>query len=58
MRGICKAFGGLRALIDVDLDLYDAEVLAIVGDNGAGKSTLISHNIEHVFSIADWVRRR
>lgn len=41
MRGINKSFGGLKALIDVNLDLYPGEVLAIVGDNGAGKSTLI-----------------
>lgn len=41
MRGISKSFGGLRAVSDVDLDLFPGEVLAIVGDNGAGKSTLI-----------------
>ena len=41
MRGINKSYGGLRAVIDADLDLYPGEVLAIVGDNGAGKSTLI-----------------
>ncbi|MDZ5699071.1 ATP-binding cassette domain-containing protein [Chelativorans sp. M5D2P16] len=41
LRGVSKSFGGLRAVIDVDLDLYEGEVLAIVGDNGAGKSTLI-----------------
>ncbi len=41
MQGINKSFGGLKALMDVDLDLYPGEVLAIVGDNGAGKSTLI-----------------
>lgn len=41
MRGISKSFAGIRALHDVDLDIYPHEVLGIVGDNGAGKSTLI-----------------
>ncbi|HEX6508579.1 MAG TPA: ATP-binding cassette domain-containing protein [Chloroflexota bacterium] len=38
---ISKAFGHVQALRGVDLDLYPAEVLGLVGDNGAGKSTLI-----------------
>lgn len=41
MSGISKFFGGLRAVMDVDLELHSNEILAIVGDNGAGKSTLI-----------------
>ncbi|MEO0831024.1 MAG: ATP-binding cassette domain-containing protein [Pseudomonadota bacterium] len=41
MRGITKRFGGVTALLEVDLEAYSGEVLAIVGDNGAGKSTLI-----------------
>ncbi|MGD9538904.1 MAG: ATP-binding cassette domain-containing protein [Alphaproteobacteria bacterium] len=41
MRGIHKAFGGLRALDDVTVDLHRGEVVGIVGHNGAGKSTLI-----------------
>jgi ABC-type sugar transport system ATPase subunit len=39
--GICKNFGPVRALMDVDLDIPVGQVTAIVGDNGAGKSTLI-----------------
>ena len=39
-RGLSKSFGHVRALQDVDIAIYEGEILAIVGDNGAGKSTL------------------
>jgi len=41
MRNVSKAFGHVQALIDIDLDIFPGEVLALLGDNGAGKSTLI-----------------
>jgi ABC-type sugar transport system ATPase subunit len=40
-RALSKSFGHVRALENVDVDVFQGEVLAIVGDNGAGKSTLI-----------------
>lgn len=41
LRGITKTFGAVAALTDVDLDVAEGQVVAIVGDNGAGKSTLV-----------------
>jgi len=41
LRGVSKAFGSVQALTDVDLEVRNGEVMALVGDNGAGKSTLI-----------------
>jgi len=41
LRDITKTFGSVQALTDVDFEVREAEVMALVGDNGAGKSTLI-----------------
>jgi putative multiple sugar transport system ATP-binding protein len=41
MRGITKTFPGVKALQDVNLDVREGEIHAIVGENGAGKSTLM-----------------
>ena len=42
VRGVSKAFSGVPALTNVNLDLYGGRVHALLGQNGAGKSTLIS----------------
>ncbi len=41
LRNITKSFGSVQALSEVDFDVRNGEVMALVGDNGAGKSTLV-----------------
>ncbi len=41
LRGVAKAFGTIRAVDGLDLDVQPAQVLALLGPNGAGKTTTV-----------------
>lgn len=42
MDKVSVAYGGIRALADIDLTVGRHELMAVIGPNGAGKSTLLN----------------
>jgi branched-chain amino acid transport system ATP-binding protein len=42
LKGICKNFGGLKAVNRVTFELKGGDILGIIGPNGAGKTTLFN----------------
>jgi branched-chain amino acid transport system ATP-binding protein len=54
-RGVSVSFGGVRALVGVDLDVNPGELVGLIGPNGAGKTTFIdaiSGFVPHEGSVA------
>ncbi|RRD47291.1 sugar ABC transporter ATP-binding protein [Tessaracoccus sp. OH4464_COT-324] len=41
LKNVSKTFPGVKALQNVNIDLFGGEVLGLCGENGAGKSTLM-----------------
>src|SRR5499433_31842 len=41
VRGLVKAYSGVRAVNGIDLDIRRGEIFALLGPNGAGKTTTV-----------------
>ncbi|MCG6567824.1 sugar ABC transporter ATP-binding protein [Tessaracoccus sp. ZS01] len=41
VRGVSKAFSGVKALDHIDFEIHPGEIHCLAGENGSGKSTLI-----------------
>jgi branched-chain amino acid transport system ATP-binding protein len=42
LRGVSLAFGGLKVVSGLDLDVREGEIVSVIGPNGAGKTTLFN----------------
>jgi len=45
MRNVCKRFGKIKALENINLQIQPNRIIGLLGANGAGKSTLLRHII-------------
>ena len=41
VKGLCKSFGDLDVLKGIDLEIYEGEVVCLIGPSGSGKSTIL-----------------
>jgi branched-chain amino acid transport system ATP-binding protein len=42
LNNVSKSFGGLQVLTDLDMAVYEDEIVGLIGPNGAGKSTVFN----------------
>jgi len=42
VKKICLSFGGVMALVDINLTVHTGELVSIIGPNGAGKTSLLN----------------
>ena len=41
VKGLNTFYGNLHAIWDIDIQVHEKEIVALIGSNGAGKSTLL-----------------
>lgn len=56
VEGLCKSFGGLKAINKLDFEVDKGEIVGVIGPNGSGKTTILNLLTGFLKPTSGWIQ--